>query len=249
MSIMNMRKRLVNNPSRVLIAVVLAVVYACGVSSKIASASNSVPEVDWQSYYSSVQGENDWYYCYGTPEKYLFLDYGYMNATGEVGWRAGNDIWYQQITADHMHPGLYRWSTLRVWVAKQDGVISLNGDIKKLVDAGDGVEVAIWFKGERVYSEHIDTRDLTPHVINDLKHVSVKKGDVIMLELHAGKNYNSANDYTAFRVEIVWEEKGTNYDPEEDYTKYLSVVDTEADMIGVIEVQKKPGEFDKSEDK
>ncbi len=202
--------------------------------------------IDWTSYYGDKQGENDWYYCYGLPEKYLFLTYGYMNNSSEIGWRAGHDIWYQQITKESMHPGCYRWSTLRVWVAKQDGVVSLEGDIIKRVAAGDGVDAAIWLNGERLVSKHFEAAELQPYSIDNMQNIPVKKGDTIMLQLHAGKRYNSANDYTCFRVQIFWEEKGDNYDPEENYTKYLSLAQTEAEMIGVIEVPKKPGDFDKT---
>lgn len=201
--------------------------------------------VHWMDYFSDVQGENDWYYCYGTPQKYMYLHYGFMNNTRETGWRAGHDIWYQQITKESMHPGCYRWSTLRVWVAKQDGVISLEGDIIKRVAAGDGVDTAIWFNGEKMVEKHFEGTELAPYSIDNMKNLSVKKGDTIILELHAGENYNSANDYTSFCIEIFWEKKENNFDPAEDYTKYLSVVEREADIIGVIEVPKKDGDFSK----
>ena len=107
------------------------------------------------------------------------------------------------------------------------------------------MDTAIWFNGEKMVEKHFEGTELAPYSIDNMKNLSVKKGDTIILELHAGENYNSANDYTSFCIEIFWEKKENNFDPAEDYTKYLSVVEREADIIGVIEVPKKDGDFSK----
>lgn len=88
----------------------------------------------------SAQGENGFYYAWGTPEHYVLMEYG-------LGW-SGSDTWhgtepYSHIAGSSLHPG-DNWGVMVVWVAGGSGKVRLNGHMEKGSSQGDGVTLGVY---------------------------------------------------------------------------------------------------------
>ena len=108
----------------------------------------------------SAQGENGFYYAWGTPEHYVLMEYG-------LGW-SGSDTWhgtepYSHIAGSSLHPG-DNWGVMVVWVAGGSGkvinsvigalvmasltngmsLLNVNSDVQYIVK-GLILIVAVWF--------------------------------------------------------------------------------------------------------
>jgi hypothetical protein len=187
--------------------------------------------LDVTGYYSSKQGENGWFYAYGTVEKYVLMTYGNCN-DGNRAWRGAYP--YQQIGADYMHPA-ERWSTLRIWIADSDGKISIEGNIHKFSPYGDGVGVGIYHNTEKIWGVDIEGPDDNSHKITDTKYIDVKAGDTIIIALSQGEHFNNSSDGTSFMIELYYESRSGNT-VEGELSKYLSAVEYEGDLLDVIHV-------------
>lgn len=180
----------------------------CGVPAVSAIADGGqtdMNEVDWLSYYGTEQGKNNWFYCYGSPEKYALMSYGQTTLIPNDHWHGPE--FYQYCYPDYMNPGS-RTGALRVWVAESDGEICIEGALCKIWDGGDGVNAAILKNGETLYSYAFGCDIETAELPEALNSISVTAGDKIYYYAESGIRYDNGYDGVSFRCEIGWKTKG-----------------------------------------
>lgn len=187
--------------------------------------------LDMTGFFSDKQGENGWFYAFGEVDKYVLMTYGNCN-DGTRAWR-GNYA-YQQISFANMHPA-DRWKTLRVWVADCDGVVAVEGNVRKDSPYGDGVNAGIYKNGEPLWTVKIEGADNGLHEITGTENISVKAGDVIAYALDAGDHLNNSSDGTTFLCELYYRER-TGEPTEEDLAGFLNTVEYEGDLLEAIDV-------------
>lgn len=186
-------------------ALALSLLGAVHVAASAEGASAAPREIDWLSYYGTEQGVNNWFYCYGAPEKYALMSYGQTTLIPNDHWHGLE--YYQYVFSDYMNPGS-RTGALRIWVAESDGEISIDGGLCKIWDGGDGVNAAIIKNGETLYSYAFGSDTETVELPEALKAVSVSAGDKIYYYTESGIRYDNGYDGVSFRCEITWNTKG-----------------------------------------
>ena len=196
--------------------------------------------LDVTGYFSTEkQGDNGWFYAYGEVDRYVLMTFGTVN-DGTRTWRG--KYAYQQIGADYMHPS-DRWKTMRIFVADCDGVMSIDGSVKKNSTYGDGVRFSIYKNGEKLWSIDIEGADDKLHEIPGLTNINVKAGDVWVFALDGGANYNISSDSTGCLFELYYVSRAEETKTDKPLNSYLNAVETEGQILDVIEVEQE-GDFD-----
>ncbi len=167
-----------------------------------ASKEIGAREIDYTGYFGTEQGENNWFYAQGTPEKYAFMEYGVNKNSGELCWN-GVDDWHR-ISAANMAPGT-KFGTMRIYVVPKDGMISIEGAIAKTSSGGDGMNVKIYFKGEAVFEHAFGADESSVALPKSLKYLEAKAGDLVVFYTDCGGNGSNAYDNATFACEIFTE--------------------------------------------
>lgn len=172
------------------------------------------------SYFRTQQGEDGWFYCYGSPEKY-----GLMTFSGGY-WVGPESIQYVQ--RDLLSPGP-NTGTLAMKIAESDGTISVRGTIYHAYPDGDGVYGAVWKNGEALYEHTFSGVD---EQTVECAEVPVKKGDRICYYMTNGGHFNNAWD--GLRFNLTLEYVSRTGEPAEEFAAYLTgLSDDYTEIVGV----------------
>ncbi len=197
--------------------------------------------LDVTGYFSTEkQGDNGWFYAYGEVNRYVLMTFGTVN-DGTRTWRG--KYAYQQVGMDYMHPA-DRWKTLRIFVADSDGVMNVEGSVKKNSNYGDGIIFGIYKNGEKLWSIDIEGADDGLHEITGLTNVSVKAGDVWVFAVDSGAHFNNSSDSTGCLFELYYVSKVDGTATDKPLISYLNAVETEGEILDVIDVIKQEGDVD-----
>ena len=118
----------------------------------ISLASSQETIYDFSTDFSSTQGEQRWYYLYGTPGNYKEMVYQEENA------------WFGNEKALLLRPGIFHpgndSDAILGWITPEDGTWRLTGTVADAHDeCGDGVMAEIWFKGSEIWQVQLDNGD------------------------------------------------------------------------------------------
>lgn len=183
--------------------------------------------IDHLGYYSDEQGGNDWYYAYGTLEKYVLMTYGLYSKSNDYCYYGMED--YQCINAGNMTPGS-NYAVMRIWVAANAGKITVDGTVLKNTQGGDGCVAAIYKNGEELFRYEFGG-DADESDFDVLRDVEVNVGDKIIYYVSSGAANSNAYDNVTFKTELYWEEK-LNENDVEDTSAYLNDV-TKLELLGI----------------
>ncbi|MDY2888019.1 MAG: hypothetical protein SOU19_00460 [Candidatus Caccosoma sp.] len=189
--------------------------------------------IDASKYYSSIQGTNDYFYAYGFNDKYVLMEFGNCN-DGSMAYHGPYP--YLQIGIDYMHPA-DRYNTLKIFVCRYDGIISIEGFIKHQNVYGDGINFKILKNEEIIYNNDILGTDDKRYELDSLLSINVKAGDLIIMSLNSGKHYDNSSDALSTNIDIYYKTKGNN-EIDKEAINYLNLVSKEADLFDVIKVDK-----------
>ena len=141
--------------------------------------------------FSGVQGSNGWYY-----QEYNGIDYV------DLAWDAANSRWqggatYLHIFADACHPerGL---DVVRKWIAPDDGVIMITGEVNRTSSSGDGIFASIRKNVAVLWSETVLPGTLATPIGVDA--ISVGAGDSIYFIVN--RNATTTSDHTGWNPTI-----------------------------------------------
>ena len=171
----------------------------------------------------STQGENDFYYAWGTVEKYALMSYGAANGGG-YSWRALES--YATVNGRAMHPGQL-WGSLIVWVANESGMVSLVGFMEKSTTFGDGVNIGVYH--QKNSGDKIALLEQTVRINGVLKYslettLEIAKGDTIVFYCDSGLAKENSSDSVDCLFDITYTQVDGDYIKNEDTSKYLKVV-------------------------
>lgn len=166
----------------------------------------------------SAQGENGFYYAWGTPEHYVLMEYG-------LGW-SGSDTWhgtepYSHIAGSSLHPG-DNWGVMVVWVAGGSGKVRLNGHMEKGSSQGDGVTLGVYRqKNEGNWKPSLKSSWKTArrNEVSARQEFDVSKGDSFVFYAIRDAHSNSC-DSSGCPFEITYF-PGADYEADAELSGYL----------------------------
>lgn len=167
------------------------------------------------------QGDNGFYYAWGTPDHYVLMFQGATSGGGE-GWRS-LEI-YSTLSGSAMHPGSY-WGVMVIWVADESGKILLSGEMEKGTNQGDGVNLG-------VYHQHYGAeRDTLLEIFSDGKgeskyplnrEIEISKGDSLVFYCDSGKGKDNSSDSSGCPFTITYTRTDGDKVEGEDLSVYLN---------------------------
>lgn len=168
------------------------------------------------------QGDNGFYYVWGTPKNYALMFYGAVSGGGK-SWR-GPEI-YQTVNGSALHPGNC-WGSMVVWVANESGKVSLVGSMEKGTTQGDGVNLGVYhqhFGGEldTLFEQFADPSGDLKYLLE--MEVEIKKGDTFIFYCDSGKAKDNPSDSCGCPFTITYTRTDGDVVEGEDLSKYLSV--------------------------
>ena len=203
-------------------AILAAAVCAGVLCIPAAGGRSAVKAAAEQSYSTGVniseQGENGFYYAWGTPENYVLMEYGVHNSG--YGWH-GLEL-YCNITGSSLHPGNF-WGSLVVWVAGESGTVTLSGEMQKGSTNGDGVNLGVFHQPadgelEVLLKEFVDGTGELNYPLD--KELEIKRGDSLIFWCDSGKGKDNNSDSVGCPFTIAYTR--TEGDAaEEDLSVYL----------------------------
>ena len=168
----------------------------------------------------SAQGENGFYYAWGTPEHYVLMEYG-------LGW-SGSDTWhgtepYSHIAGSSLHPG-DNWGVMVVWVAGGSGKVRLNGHMEKGSSQGDGVTLGVYRQKNEGELETVFEK-FVENGAEELKfpldqEFDVSKGDSFVFYCDSGLAHSNSSDSSGCPFEITYF-PGADYEADAELSVYL----------------------------
>ncbi len=207
-----------------LIAFVCVVLFFVGNLSKIKPRVALANEYKTYSTNASIstQGENGFYYAWGTVDKYALMTYGAANGGG-YSWRALES--YATINGRAMHPGQL-WGSLIVWVANESGTVSLVGFMEKSTTFGDGVNIGVYHQknaGDKValLSQTISNNGVMKYSLETT--LEIVKGDTIVFYCDSGLAKENSSDSVDCLFDIKYVQQGGDGGQGEDTLKYLNL--------------------------
>ncbi len=178
---------------------------------------------------SQGQGANNWFYCYGSPDKYSLMQYGAQDYIPTAHWY-GAEI-NQYITDVVVNPGM-RTGTLLIWVAEFDGEIEITGSVRKCWAGGDGFDVDISIANKSVFKYTFGYNE-EEQTLSDATS-TVKKGDKVMFYVESGKCFNNGYDGVVYDVNINWlSYTGTKLGKQEIKNSLDNLTDSYIEVLGV----------------
>lgn len=167
------------------------------------------------------QGDNGFFYAWGTPSNYVLMIYG-GTAGGGKSWR-GLEI-YQTVNGSALHPGNY-WGCMVVWVANESGKVSLSGWMEKGTNQGDGVNLGVYHQHydgelETLLEQFVDGTGDLKYPLNT--EIEVKKGDSFVFYCDSGKGKDNPNDASGCPFTITYTRQDGDAVAGEDLSQYLS---------------------------
>lgn len=168
------------------------------------------------------QGDNGFYYTWGTPKNYMLMFYGAVSGGGK-NWR-GLEI-YQTVNGSAIHPGDC-WGSMVVWVANESGRVKLDGSMEKGTTQGDGVNLGVYHQH---YGAELDTLfEKYVEGTDELKYpleieIEVKKGDSVVFYCDSGMGKDNASDSCGCPFTITYLRTDGDAVENEDLSQYLSV--------------------------
>lgn len=167
------------------------------------------------------QGENGFYYAWGTPDNCVLMEYGYGYG-GSVLWH-GIELYSHIEGGSSVHPGAF-WGVMIIWVAKEGGTVTLTGKMEKGSTSGDGVNLAIYHysEGEKtaVFEKFVDGQGERTFTIDTT--LTLEKGDNIVFYCDSGKAKENSSDSCGFPCEIKYTQRDGDIETG-DLAKYLNV--------------------------
>ncbi len=168
------------------------------------------------------QGDNGFYYAWGTPNNYMLMFYGAVSGGGK-SWR-GPEI-YQTASGSAIHPGDC-WGSMVVWVANESGKIKLDGIMEKGTTQGDGVNLGVYhqhFGGEldTLFEKFVKPTDDLKYPLE--QEIEVKKGDTVIFYCDSGKGKDNPSDSCGCPFTITYTRTDGDAVENEDLSYYLSV--------------------------
>lgn len=182
------------------------------------------------------QGDNGFYYAWGTPEKYVLMFYGATSGGGK-SWR-GIEI-YATVSGSALHPGNY-WGSMVVWVANESGKVSLSGSMEKGTTQGDGVNLGVYHqhyggKLETLFEKFVDGKGELKYPLE--QEIEVKKGDSFIFYCDSGKAKDNPSDSCGCPFTITYTRNDGDASADEDLSKYLNVAQRPGDVGGFTHVE------------
>lgn len=176
------------------------------------STSNNITE----------QGQNNFYYAWGTPDHYVLMEYG-LGSSGSKTWH-GLEL-YQSMEGASMHPGNF-WGVMAIWVAEESGTVALDGYMEKGTKQGDGVHLGVYR-----YSDHEKAQTILHEFVRGTEEklrfdvseeVEVRKGDCLVFYCDSGKAKANASDSCGCPFTIKYLTRAGDKAANEDMTQYLN---------------------------
>ena len=203
-------------------ATAACVLALCGVVFKASFPRASAEEA--KTYFTRTniaqQGDNGFYYAWGTPENYVLMTYGVTSGGGE-GWR-GLEI-YSTVSGSSLHPGNY-WGVMVVWVADESGKVVLSGEMEKGTTQGDGVTLGVYHQHygkelDTLFEKFTDGSDNLKYPIE--KAIEVSRGDSFVFYCDSGKGKDNSNDSSGCPFTITYTQTAGDKVEGEDLSVYL----------------------------
>lgn len=149
-----------------------------------------ISEEEAQAYYGKEQGENGWYYAYGSVEKgYYLMDY---DVFGDV-WKNPSVDTFTRLSKGSLHPGYDNEECILIKRIDQAGKIRLMSYYNLHDGDGDGVVVNIYYNGALLNSEELTTTDRRYYY----KDIEVSAGDLIFLSIGNKEGHENSFDNTS----------------------------------------------------
>lgn len=170
------------------------------------------------------QGENGFYYAWGTPSNYLLMEYG-LSSSGNLSWHGLES--YQTVSGSSLHPG-EAWGSMVIWVAPCSGKVNLNGFMEKGTNQGDGVNLGIYHHSfenkseEALFSKFVESSSETLKFDYN-ETISIKKGDSIIFYCDSGMARSNSSDSCGCPFVISYTQMENDLVENEDLSKYLCV--------------------------
>lgn len=171
-----------------LMITVISATMAMSAITTIAAAEESI-RLEWsgKTDFSSVQGENNWYYQMNSGTGYIDMDYD----SGNKQYKNSSNY----ITATNFHPGIGIYSS-RGWKAPYSGTVRIapegNVRMNSSQTVGVGVYVDIMKNDECLWEQFINVSDNVGYSYN--KEVEVKAGDMLYFRVGCD-DYRNCNTY------------------------------------------------------
>lgn len=168
----------------------------------------------------SRQGENGFYYAWGTAKNYVLMEYGPVWGGNSDGWHGLEG--YQTVNGQTLHPGNY-WGVMIVWVANESGIVSLDGMMQKGSSNGDGANLGVYhqkYRGDLITIEEHFTRSYINFEVK--KEITVKKGDTIIFYCDSGIAKDNNSDSCGFPFTITYTQTNGDTVENEDLSVYLN---------------------------
>ncbi|MGG5462065.1 glycoside hydrolase domain-containing protein [Clostridium sp. B9] len=145
--------------------------------------------------FSTIQGINGWYYKEFSNGEYRDMTY-HADLDGGI-WK-GTHEWSRIYRPSSMHPGTDQNAVI-AFKAPRDGEIIVNGNVKKLLSGGNGVDIKVIHNNTKVWPESSEWQRLnatdTSGYNLDLM-LTVTEGDYIYFEVNGvGGNIGQDNTY------------------------------------------------------
>ncbi len=167
------------------------------------------------------QGENGFYYAWGTPDNCVLMEYGY-GYSESILWH-GLELYSHIESGNSVHPGTF-WGVMIIWVAKEGGTVTLTGKMEKGSNSGDGVNLGIYhYSGENktaVFEKFVDGQGERTFPIDTT--LNLKKGDNIVFYCDSGNAKDNSADSCGFPCEIKYTQRDGDIETG-DLAKYLNV--------------------------
>lgn len=169
----------------------------------------------------TYQGENGFFYAWGTPDHYVLMEYGY-GYSESILWHGLEG--YSHITGSSIHPGSF-WGSMVIWVAEESGQISLDGHMEKGGTAGDGVHLGVYRfsngQKEVLLEEFVDGSGELKYELS--KNIDVKKGDSFVFYCDSGKAKDNGSDSCGCPFTIKYLKRNGDKVKGEDLKQYLNI--------------------------
>ncbi|KJB84758.1 hypothetical protein AZ66_28960 [Paenibacillus sp. E194] len=131
--------------------------------------------------YSSIQGENQWFYQEWNGKQYVDLKWN----ESERLWRGSHP--FTMIAANVHHPD--ETDVARKWVAPKSGLIRINGRAAKSnPGCGDGVRIEIRKNTKLLWTTHIEYNDIDGVTTNYETHIN--SGEALYFIINKGEQNN-----------------------------------------------------------
>lgn len=154
-----------------------------------------------EAYYGKAQGENGWYFGYGSVENgYYLMDYDVY----EDVWKNPEVDTFTRITKGSLHPGYDGEEALLIKRIDRKGSIRLMAYYNLHTIDGDGIVASVWYNGEKL-SEDILSGTERKYFYRDIE---VEPGDIFILSIGNEVGHDNSFDNTSATMVVHYFEEG-----------------------------------------